>query len=93
MHLHRCKLGSAEQQQELFATSFCQHLFASEFMKVEQISLIFFLVLKFCMMVSVILAAKVMLECFTFFQVFELSCSVEVCDIDHEFLLLLLAKS
>lgn len=48
----------------------------------EQISLIFFLVLKFCTIVSVVLAAKIMLECFTFFfQVFELSCPVEVCQI------------
>lgn len=94
MHLHCSNSGSAEQQQELFATSSCQHLFVSEFMKVEQISLIFFfLALKFCTIVSVILAAKMMLECFTFFfQVFELSCSVEVCHINHEVLLLLLAK-
>lgn len=35
MHSH-CNSGSAEQQQQLFATSFCQHLFVSESMKVEK---------------------------------------------------------
>lgn len=89
MHLH-CNSGSDEQQQELFATSFCQHLFVSDFMKMEKnlIEFCFFLALKFCTIVSVILAAKMIPECFTFFfQVFELSCSIEVCHIN-----LLLAK-